>query len=130
MSNENKKGRKSKETDYNNIFAVRLRELINATEKKQQEIADFKRTVKCDNSDYLTGYICALSAVEGMIAEQPAVEVVCCKDCKYWKQERYASSEVYMNCTRHDRGYGDAQPREAMDFCSYGKRKDNGNAAT
>lgn len=40
MSNENKKGRKSKETDYNNIFAVRLRELINATEKKQQEIAD------------------------------------------------------------------------------------------
>lgn len=65
--------------------------------------------------------------VDKWVAEQPAVEVVCCKDCKYWKQERYASSEVYMNCTRHDRGYGDAQPREAMDFCSYGKRKDNGN---
>lgn len=40
MSNENKKGRKAKETDYNNIFAVRLRELIKATGKKQQEIAD------------------------------------------------------------------------------------------
>lgn len=40
MSNDNKKGRKAKETDYNNIFAVRLRELIKATGKKQQEIAD------------------------------------------------------------------------------------------
>lgn len=40
MSNDNKKGRKAKETDYNNIFAVRLRELIKITGKKQQEIAD------------------------------------------------------------------------------------------
>lgn len=40
MSNDNKKGRKAKETDYNNIFAFRLRELIKATGKKQQEIAD------------------------------------------------------------------------------------------
>ena len=33
------------------------------------QIAEFKRCVKSDNSDYLTGYICALSAVEGMIEE-------------------------------------------------------------
>lgn len=45
------------------------------SEPLKKEIADFKRTVKSDNSDYLTGYICALSAVEGMIAEQPAAEV-------------------------------------------------------
>ena len=45
------------------------------SEPLKKEIADFKRTVKCDNSDYLTGYICALSAVEGMIAEQPAADV-------------------------------------------------------
>lgn len=31
------------------------------------QIAEFKRCVKSDNSDYLTGYISALSAVEGMI---------------------------------------------------------------
>ena len=99
-------------------------------EPLKKEIADLKRTIHSENTDYQTGYMSALSVVEGMIAEQPAVEVVCCKDCKYWKQERYASSEVYMNCTRHDRGYGDAQPRKAVDFCSYGKRKDNGNAAT
>ena len=106
-----------------------MAEYIDA-ELLKKEIADWKRTIHSENTDYQTGYISALSVVEGMIAEQTAVEVVYCKDCKYWKQERYASSEVYMNCTRHDRGYGDAQPREAMDFCSYGKRKDNGNADT
>jgi hypothetical protein len=36
-----------------------------------EEIADFKRCQKSENCDYLTGYISALSAVEGMIAEQP-----------------------------------------------------------
>ena len=35
-----------------------------------EEIAAFKRCVKSENSDYLTGYLCALSAVEGMIAER------------------------------------------------------------
>ena len=35
----------------------------------QKQIADFKRAVKSENSDYLTGYLCALSAVEGMIEE-------------------------------------------------------------
>ena len=45
------------------------------SEPLKKEIADFKRTVKSDNSDYLTGYICALSAVEGMIAEQPVADV-------------------------------------------------------
>lgn len=38
-----------------------------------EQIADFKRSQKSTNCDYLTGYISALSAVEGMIAEQPKV---------------------------------------------------------
>ena len=45
----------------------------------KKQIADFKRAVHSTNSDYLTGYISALSVVEGMIAELPdadAVEVV------------------------------------------------------
>ena len=32
-----------------------------------EQIKDFKKCVKSDNSDYLTGYLAALSAVEGMI---------------------------------------------------------------
>lgn len=42
----------------------------NGLQKLADEIATFKRCVKSDNSDYLTGYLCALSAVEGMIAEK------------------------------------------------------------
>lgn len=33
----------------------------------REQIASIKRSVKSENSDYLSGYLCALSAVEGMI---------------------------------------------------------------
>ena len=42
-------------------------------QKLADEIASFKQHVKSDNSDYLTGYLCALSVVEGMIAEKMEV---------------------------------------------------------
>lgn len=42
-------------------------------QKLADEIASFKRCVKSDNSDYLTGYMCALSVVEGMIADMREV---------------------------------------------------------
>ena len=42
-------------------------------QKLADEIASFKRCVKSDNSDYLTGYLCALSVVEGMIADMREV---------------------------------------------------------
>lgn len=54
--------------------------------KLSKMIADFKKTMTSSNGDYLTGYLCALSVVEGMIATLPSadvVEVVRCKDCKY-----------------------------------------------
>lgn len=54
---------------------VRILELERAklkdVELLKKQIADFKRTVKSENSDYLMGYISALSAVEGMIAVLP-----------------------------------------------------------
>ena len=42
-------------------------------QKLLEQIVDFKRCQKSTNCDYLTGYISALSAVEGMIADQPKV---------------------------------------------------------
>ena len=42
---------------------------IDALDNIAKQIADFKRCVQSENSDYLTGYLCALSVVEGMIAE-------------------------------------------------------------
>ena len=44
----------------------------------KKQIDDFKRavnSVKPMNSDYLTGYISALSVVEGEIAKQPTADV-------------------------------------------------------
>ena len=41
---------------------------VTVIKELQEQIASVKRNVKSDNSDYLTGYISALSAVEGMIA--------------------------------------------------------------
>lgn len=40
MDTANKRGRKKKEADYNNIFSVRLRELINERKVTQQEISE------------------------------------------------------------------------------------------
>ena len=45
----------------------------NGLQKLADEIASFKRCVKSDNSDYLTGYLSALSVVEGMIADMRGV---------------------------------------------------------
>lgn len=44
-------------------------------EPLKKEIADLKRTIHSENTDYQTGYMSALSVVEGMIAELPAADV-------------------------------------------------------
>ena len=60
----------------------------NGLQSLAEEIATFKRCVKSENSDYLTGYLCALSAVEGMIADMREVnrmslrEEQCQKVCR------------------------------------------------
>lgn len=94
----------------------------------KNQIADFKRAVnavKPMNSDYLTGYISALSVIEGAIAEQPIADVakvVRCKDCKYYDKE-------YHKCKLHseepDQYYtGFIFNMQEDDFCSYGERRE------
>ena len=81
----------------------------------KKQIADFKKAVFSTNSDYLTGYICALSATEGIIAELPdvdVVEVVRCKDCKYY---------MTIHCTCDGCCISDDW------YCADGERKDNEN---
>ena len=41
-----------------------------------KQIRDFKKTINSPNSDYMTGYLSALSVVEGMIAGIPSADVV------------------------------------------------------
>lgn len=38
-----------------------------------KQIAEWKKNLKSENQDYLTGYMCGLSVVEGMIADMPAI---------------------------------------------------------
>lgn len=40
----------------------------------QEEIAGVKKHIYSENSDYLTGYICALSGMEGLLAGFPAID--------------------------------------------------------
>lgn len=91
----------------------KMSEYIDAAKLKNQ-ITDLKKAVHCSNSDYLNGYISALSAVEGMIAETPTadvVKVVRCKDCGSYNKH-------YGECTRNGSHLGEDG------FCSYGAKMD------
>lgn len=50
-------------------WLTELKERRENLTKISEQISSIKRNVKSENSDYLTGYISALSAVEGVIAE-------------------------------------------------------------
>ncbi len=99
-------------------------------EPLKKQIADFKRAVnavKPMNSDYLTGYISALSVVEGAIAEQPdadVVEVVRCKDCKHLFQD-LSERKVHL-CMRNINRFS-SKAVNLDDFCSFGERKELDN---
>lgn len=86
-----------------------------------KEIADFKKYFKSENSDYLTGYLCALSGIEGRIAEQStvdAVPVVRCRECIHY--DFGVCLKIYSDGGVSQYAW---QERNEDDFCSYGKRK-------
>lgn len=96
-----------------------MAEYKDITELKKQ-IADFKKAVHSPNGDYLTGYVCALSATEGIIAGLPdadVVPVVRCKDCEFGCFN--TSNETYK-CRSMNGMY---RTVHAEDFCSYGERR-------
>lgn len=83
-----------------------------------QEIKEFKQAVQSANTDYLTGYLSALSVAQGMIAKQDiadVVQVVRCKDCKWYNIFRLECYKPHRNGVSW-----------IDDFCSYGERKENG----
>ena len=52
-----------------------------------------------------------------------AVEVVRCKDCKYWEQYNACDGTKPHRCMNYDAIF--YKRTKADDFCSYGERKDN-----
>ena len=92
--------------------------------KLMEEVRQWKRKVDKDcgempNVSYLTGYISALSVVEGMIAKQPtidAVEVVRCGECKN------ATKIGNLCCCNRTR-----MALNANHYCSFGERRSDEN---
>ena len=66
----------------------------------KKQIDDFKRAVNSVepmNSDYLTGYISALSVVEGAIAEQPTADVAPVRHGEWVEEDTAITCPI---CTR------------------------------
>ena len=67
-------------------------------DKLKGEIADMKATIQTPNWDYVTGYISALSVVEGMIATLPTITLDELRPKGRWI-ERYVVSEYKCECS-------------------------------
>lgn len=67
-------------------------------DKLKGEIADMKATIQAPNWDYVTGYISALSVVEGMIATLPTITLDDLRPKGRWI-ERYVVSEYKYECS-------------------------------
>jgi hypothetical protein len=93
---------------------------IDSTDISQQ-IADFKKAVKSPNSDYMTGYLCALSVTEGMIDSTPTADVVEVRH-GYWKWEMKiearAQNRLYCSCCDNECLAKDNYYVKS-DFCPY-----------
>ena len=81
------------------------------------ELFEAERPVIPDSdADYYIGYNNGLVMAQAIVLKRDIVEVVRCKDCKY-----YADYGRVWDCKKYE---GMNFPNED-DFCSYGERKDN-----
>jgi hypothetical protein len=72
-----------------------------------------------DLADYLLAH--------GVIVQTPGedvVEVVRCKDCKYFEKDDEFDMTGFCTCERITKNYGGEIYPYEDDFCSYGKRKE------
>lgn len=56
----------------------------------------------------------------GAIEEQPSIDIVRCKECKYWEESQYY--QEFMACTYV---MGATFTRQHDDYCSRGERKES-----
>lgn len=69
----------------------------------------------------------SLSAVRSAIAQTPGedvVEVVRCKDCKFFEKDDEFDMTGFCTCERITKNYGGEIYPYENDFCSYGERKE------
>ena len=96
-------------------------------EQLKKQIADFKRavnSVKPMNSDYLTGYISALSVVEGAIAEQPTTDVAPVRRGRWINENFCTRCSACGNMTIYDKYSREVE----SDYCPHcGAKMDGGD---
>jgi hypothetical protein len=63
------------------------------------------------------------SEIENIINSAPSIEIVRCKDCKYWVQEGNESFGYAMFCN-HDCSLGGQGIKNPDGFCNYGEVRD------
>ena len=61
---------------------------------------------------------------EELLNDIPSIDIVRCKECKYWVQEGNESFGYAMFCN-HDCSLGGQGIKNPDDFCSYGERKES-----
>jgi hypothetical protein len=90
-------------------------------ENISKQIADFKKSITSPNSDYMTGYICALSVTEGMIANAMLASTADVVEVRHgeWEEIKcgYEIFDYYFKCSN----CGNTTPPKAFpiapDYC-------------
>ena len=94
--------------------------------KKTKELIDSGET-HLDN--LAEGFTEAAHIIKYIATTVDAVPVVRCKDCKHYRNYPNGLCYLHTEPKANARGYsGDAVCVEPEDFCSYGERKDCGDA--
>ena len=76
-----------------------------------------------ESKDYADGWNSAISILEKADVED-LVNVVRCKDCKYFLDKQRENHQGVCMCGEKDTSYAADFYPYADDFCSYGERKD------
>lgn len=88
----------------------------------KKQIYDLKRAVFSPNSDYMTGYISALSVVEGMIACLPDVNIVSLEEHEATKKSLDAAMTALTSIKEIAENlelYINNEVHPAVDYCIY-----------
>ena len=92
-----------------------------------------KEIIECDKEYDETSEHTILGAgqeaelIRDKVKEMPTVDIVRCKDCKYWNPPEEYKGHVYLGtCARDEQAYLEdcAIQMDADDFCSRGEKKD------
>lgn len=65
---------------------------------------------------------CPKDMWEYQIADLPTIDIVHCRECKYYEDPNH---KIFENCVKWKDSHGIILPIKPNDSCSYGERVDN-----